>query len=252
MNIIRLHKTITLNVFALLALILYCNPIFSTKILNTEFKESIIIYIPLLAGLIAEFIVKKFIQKNKFNFEIKLPDKCCNPFLTFPLKILYLIVFYIGLSILFLPVNNIILGIILLSFIPINYLRKSIIANLFACLGFIWAVFCCWHYYDLYTPPIQAGLGNVVAFELFVCFIPISLIATVIFIACMFFEKKWHSKSEDYGKWFLHIPEVFHLLYLYIGLIGLMACALLIYTFAFLGIEIYIFEAITKILDIYL
>ena len=246
MNIIKLHKSITLNVFAFLGFIIYIIPTFweismNIHIQNEYFFGTLIL---LCVSLLAEYIAKRCKYHKAFNL--------CFNFKVKWTKILYLIAFSVGLSIPFSPFDKIALGFIILSTIPINYLRRSIITNTFACLGFIWTVFCCWHYYDLYTPPIQAGLGNVVAFELFVCFIPISLIATVIFIACMFFEKKWHSKSEDYGKWFLHIPEVFHLLYLYIGLIGLMACALLIYTFAFLGIEIYIFEAITKILDIYL
>lgn len=237
MNIIKLHKSITLNVFAFLALFLYCNLQWVERFLNNaEFKDVIIISCALLAGLLTEFIIKKFIPKNKFNFEIKLPDNFSNPFLTFPLKILYLIVFYIGLSILFLPVNNIILGIILLSFIPINYLRKSVIANLFACSGLVWIGHCYWYYYNLYTNPIQTGVDTIVSFELLLFFIPVTLIATAIFIICMIIElilKKSLFKKFDYGKWFLFIPEFFHLLCLYIGLIGGMFYTLFIYTIMF-------------------
>ena len=159
-----------------------------------------------------------------FNFKVKWT------------KILYLITFYIGLSITCFIFDNIILGLIILSTIPISYLRKSYVANLFACLGFIWTVFCCWHYYDLYTPPIQAGLGNVVAFELFFFFIPVTLIATAIFILAMIIElilKKSIFKNYDYGKWFLYIPEFFHLLCLYIGLIGGIFYLLYLYSFIF-------------------
>ena len=301
MNIIKLHKSITLNVFAILGLLLYS---YSKWIeISYSFKDSsILIYIifPLLLGLLLECLTKKLCHKYSIKLKINLTNilknshikqlikilyftipcfgiffafttsnniiriiimlsftllligvfvkyltkktyikNCTNPqvifqnplknkYVKWTLKIIYLIAFYSGISMILVVYSNIILGIILLSFIPINYLRKSYIANLFALLGLFWIGFNI-HYF---SGDLSGDKGDGVAWGIILFLLPASVIGTAIFVISMILERVI-KKAPNYGQWLLSIPKSIHILYLHTGIIAIMFYTLYIYSFFF-------------------
>ena len=200
MNIIKLHKSITLNVFAILGLIRATN-INSISILFSQYSK--IYFLCLLIGLAIEWIFNIFGNKTAFNF-------------SFPTKIpkyIYFTIFYYGIIEILLPYTYILLIIFILACIPIKFLRKSIITNIFAFIGLFLLILI---FIPFYCSGIDyGGSGDFIIF----IFVPISIIFTIAFILLSLFEFILTNKlfkSENYGKFLERIPVWIHLPYIYI------------------------------------
>ena len=204
MNIIKLHKSITLNVFAILGFIVGIPLSFSNF---SERLVSVIILTCALIGLLIEYIAKKYNYEKAFNLCLNFKNKW--------IKSLYFIAFYIGIGISFLTIDSIIIGFIILSNISKNYLRRSYVANFFAPIGILISIISI----SLTSGDLSGDKGDGVAWAIILFLAPASIIFTTLLIIAMIIERLI-KKSPNYGKLFLHIPEILHLICLYAGLIG--------------------------------
>ena len=204
MNIIKLHKSITLNVFAILGFIVGIPLSFSNF---SERLVSVIILTCALIGLLIEYIAKKYNYEKAFNLCLNFKNKW--------IKSLYFIAFYIGIGISFLTIDSIIIGFIILSNISKNYLRRSYVANFFAPIGILLSIInIC-----LTSGDLSGDKGDGVAWAIILFLAPASIIFTTLLIIAMIIERLI-KKSPNYGNLFLNIPVALHLVCLYTGLIG--------------------------------
>ena len=204
MNIIKLHKSITLNVFAILGFIVGIPVSFSNF---SERLVSVIILTCALIGLLIEYIAKKYNYEKAFNLCLNFKNKW--------IKSLYFIAFYIGIGISFLTIDSIIIGFIILSNISKNYLRRSYVANFFAPIGILLSIInIC-----LTSGDLSGDKGDGVAWAIILFLAPASIIFTTLLIIAMIIERLI-KKSPNYGNLFLNIPVALHLVCLYTGLIG--------------------------------